>query len=266
MKGATFFRVPSPTKRHTSVLVHRWSRLLLLLPTLFLQSCLIEGEEEIWIDADGAGKVRIQYTLPTRMVKTMGDPQAYIRAIREIDEKEDGAKVTALSFEEIGKQSLLGGQSRFIMEAEFDDVLKFFEIAERNEQDFVAETGADSDDLENIAGDIDLEMNLLTPRVKRTISLDHLLPPTARKFPNALGKSSFSYTYHIPFPIEKTNAHYVSEDKKTVRWKFLLKEHVDKPLVMELETSIPLPWWLIAIIVILSLIVIRVLYRVIRGK
>ena len=51
-----------------------------------------------------------------------------------------------------------------------------------------------------------------------------------------------------------------------MKWKFLLKEHVTKPLVMKLETNIPLPWWFIAIITILALIVIRVLYRVIRGK
>jgi hypothetical protein len=34
----------------------------------------------------------------------------------------------------------------------------------------------------------------------------------------------------------------------------------------EAETNIPFPWWFIAIITILVLIVIRVLYRVIRGK
>lgn len=266
MKGATFFRVPSPQKRHTTLFVHRWFQLLLFLPTLLLQSCLIEGEEEIWIKDDGAGKIRIQYTLPTQIVKTMGNPDGYIRAIREIDEREDGARVTALSFDKVGEQSLFGGSSRFILEAEFDDVLQFFELAERNGDGFISETGADADNLETIVGDIDLEMNFLKPRVERTVSLERLLPKTVHKFPNALGQSSFSYIYHLPFPIEETNAHHISEDRRTVKWKFLLKEHVSKPLVMRLETKIPLPWWFIAIIIILALIVIRVIYRVICGK
>ena len=260
------FRVPSRQKRHTPLSVQRWFRILLFLPALLLQSCLIEGEEEIWIEADGAGKIRIQYTVPTQMVKTMGNPDDYIRAIREIDEREDGARVTALSFDEVGKQSLFGGSSRFILEAEFDDILQFFELAERNENDFVSATGSNTDTLETIVGEIDLEMNFLKPQVERTVSFEKLLPKTVHKFPNALGQSSFSYIYHLPFPIEETNAHQISEDRKTVQWKFLLKEHVTKPLVMKLETNIPLPWWFIAIITILALIVIRVLYRVMRGK
>ena len=258
--------MPSRQKRHTTLFVHRWFRLLLFFPSLLLQSCLIEGEEELWIEADGAGKIRIQYTLPTQMVKTMGNPDDYIRAIREIDENEDGARVTALSFDEVGKQSLFGGSSRFILEVEFDDILQFFELAERNEEGFVSETGTDTDNLETIVGEIDIEMDFLSPRVERTISFEKLLPKTVHKFPNALGQSSFSYTYHLPLAIKETNAQYVSEDRKTVKWKFLLKDHVTKPLVMKLETTIPPPWWLIAIITILALIVIWILYRVIRGK
>ena len=246
--------------------MHRWFRILFFLPALLLQSCLIEGEEEIWLEADGGGKIRIQYTLPNQMIKTMGNPDDYIRAIREIDEREDGARVTALSFDKVGEQSLFGGSSRFILEAEFDDIRKFFELAERNEDGFVSETGTDADTLETIVGDIDMEMDFLSPRVERTISFEKLLPKTVHKFPNALGQSSFSYIYHLPFAIKETNAQYVSEDRKTVKWKFLLKDHVTKPMVMKLETTIPPPWWLIAILTVLALIVIRILYRVIRGK
>ena len=266
MKHATFFRVPSRQKRPTTLLVHRWFRLLLFFPTLLLQSCLIEGEEEIWIKADGAGKIRIQYTIPTQMIKTMGNPDAYTRAIRDIDEREDGAKITELSFEKVGKQSLFGGSTRFILKAEFDDIQQFFELVGRNEEGFVSETGADTDKLETIVGDIDLEMNFSRLQAERTVSLEKLLPETIHKFPNALGQSSFSYIYHLPLPIEETNAHHISEDRRTVKWKFLLKDHVTKPLILRLETSIPLPWWFIAIITILALIVIWVLHRVIRGK
>lgn len=246
--------------------MHRWFRILLFLPTLLLQSCLIEGEEEIWIKADRAGKIRIQYTIPTQMVKTMGNPDSYIRAIRDIDEREDGAKITELSFEKVGKQSLFGGSSRFILETEFDDIQQFFELVERNEEGFVSETGADTAKLETIVGDIDLEMKFLKLRAERTVSLEKLLPKTVHKFPNALGQSSFSYRYHLPFPIEETNAHHISEDRKTVKWKFLLKDHVTKPLIMKLEANTPLSWWVIAIITILAFIVIWVLYQVIRGK
>ena len=101
MKGATFFRVPYSQKRHTPLFVHRWFRIFLFLPTLLLQSCLIEGEEEIWIKDDRAGKIRIQYTIPTQMVKNMGNPDAYIRTIRDIDEREDGARITELSFAKV---------------------------------------------------------------------------------------------------------------------------------------------------------------------
>ena len=266
MKVATFFRVPSSQKRHTPLSVHRWFRILLFLPTLLLQSCLIEGEEEIWIEADGAGKIRIQYTIPNQMVKNMGNPDAYLRAIRDIDGREDGARITELSFEKVGKQSLFGGSSRFILETEFDDIQQFFELVKRNKDGFVSETGANADKLETILGDIDLEMNFSRLRAERTVSLEELLPEAVHKFPDALGQSNFSYIYHLPLPIEETNAHHISEDRKTVKWKFLLKDHVTRPLILRLETNTPLPWWFIAIITILALIVIWVLHRVIRGK
>ena len=200
------------------------------------------------------------------MVKTMGNPDPYIRAIRDIDEREDGAKITELSFEKVGKQSLFGGNTRFILETEFDDIQQFFELVERNEEGFVSETGADTDNLETIVGDIDLEMNFSRLRAERTVSLEKILPKTVHKFPNALGQSSFSYTYHLPFPIEETNAHHISEDRRTVKWKFLLKDHVTKPLLMELKANTPLPSWFIATITTLAFILIWVLSQVIREK
>ncbi|MDA7880738.1 hypothetical protein N9A94_00350 [Akkermansiaceae bacterium] len=244
--------------------VQRWSSLLFLIPILFLQSCIIEGEEEVWIEADGSGKVRVQYTIPSIFEKHLGNPNDYLKAIREIDEKEESVTITSLSYQATGAKSLFGGPSKsFLLEATFKDIMEFAEVAER---DFIEQTGANPDQIESIAGKIDFEMNFLSPKVQRRVSLEQLLPPNIKKFPGILGRSNFKYIFHLPFPLEDTNAHFVSEDRKMAQWTFLLKEHTQTPLIMTMETTIPVPWWLSMVIAILALIAIRVLYRVFRGK
>lgn len=219
----------------------------------------------MWINEDGSGKVRIQYTLPGAFEKHLGDPDDYLKAITDIDAKEESVKITTLSYESTGGKSLFGGSSkRFLLEATFSDITEFSEVANRNEKEFIAQTGADPDQIDSLAGKISFEMNYLTPRIQRSISLQKLLPENIKKFPGMLGKSNFSYTFHLPFPLEETNAHFLSEDRKTARWKFKLKEHVQTPLVMKMETTIPLPWWLYAIGSIIAFLLVGFLFHLIR--
>ncbi|MEC8942451.1 MAG: hypothetical protein VYC95_06945, partial [Verrucomicrobiota bacterium] len=60
-------------------------RLLSLLPvlfSLFLVSC-IEGEEEIWLEPDGSGRIEATYKMPTAVVRKIGDPDELVEKLKE---------------------------------------------------------------------------------------------------------------------------------------------------------------------------------------
>ena len=54
----------------------RWSFFLMCVMTLVLQSCLIVGNEEVILNKDGSGTVRVQYQIPK-----VGVPSEQIKAL-----------------------------------------------------------------------------------------------------------------------------------------------------------------------------------------
>ena len=220
-------------------MVSNFLRFLLILPVMLLCSC-IEGEEEIWVKGDGSGKLVAHYRLPSLALRELGDPSDYVRAIKIIDEQEDGIEVQVITFE------VKSGKAILHLEATFENALDLLELAERSESVFVEEAQADPTQLDAISGKIDVGIDGLSPTFNRAVSLGPILPSMVQKSPAMLGKSNFRYTIHLPADVKETNAHEVSEDQRTVTWNFLLKEYLNQPMVMSVKTSLPIPWWVLA--------------------
>jgi len=218
-------------------MLSRFLHFLSAIPLLFLTSC-IEGEEEIWINWDASGKIRAHYEFPPILRVKLGDPKAFIIALRDLDEREEGIEIQELSFEQVGSKFV------FHLEATFDDVTELQEISERNADTLV----------EAIAGSMSLAMQGLNISFQREILLDGMFPERVIRNPQYLGSSNFRYQIHLPFPVKSSNAHAVTNDGKSLEWIFLLKEHTQEPMEMSLDTRIILPWWIWAIAIILILI------------
>jgi len=234
-------------------------RLLLFLPVLLLNSC-IEGEEEIWINGDGSGRLIAHYSLPKLALKQIGDPKDYVRAIKLVDEKEDGIEVQVITFE------IIEGKAILHLEATFDDALDLLEIAERNESIFVEEAAADPAQMDAISGEIDLGIDGFSPTFKRAVSLGPIFPVQVQRFPKMLGSSYFKYTIHLPAEVKETNAHEVSPDKRTVTWNFLLKDYIDQPMVMSVRTKFPVPWWIFAILAAIVFLIAWIIWKKLRRR
>ena len=209
---------------------------LLCLPALIFTSC-VEGEEEIWINPDASGRFTTHYEIPSIALSQMGNPDDMIRALRMIDDKEEGIEITTLTFEKEGSKVI------FHLEATFKDASKLLEISDRNEDLFVEEAHADPEQMDSIAGVINFRLEGLTPTFNRSVSLDGIFPPMISDRPKILGRSYFKYTIHLPAKVKTHNAHSVSKDGQTVSWTFLLKEHFEHPMEMAFTTAIPTPWW-----------------------
>jgi len=227
---------------------------LLALPLLLLSSC-IEGEEEVWINQDASGRVKARYSIPPLAMKQIGVPEDYVRAIKLVDEREDGIAVQHVSFETIK------GRVVFELQATFDNALDLLEIAKRSEQVFVDEANANPNHLDALSGEIDVGMETLNPFFSRQVALGGLFPTMVRKSPKMLGKSNFKYTIHLPVEVKETNAHEISDDKRTVSWTFLLKEYAEDPMVMKVKTAFPLPWWILTLLALILFFVIWLIWK-----
>lgn len=228
--------------------------LLVLLPALILTSCL-EGEEEIWINADASGRLVAHYDVPARVLTELGDPEDFIRALRLVDEGEDGIEISELQFTQSG------GRAVFHLEATFQDARELLSISERNEELFIEETNSDPENLDGIAGDINFDLKWLTPTFHRTVSPADIFPEIVKKRPKMLGPATFKYTIHLPAAIKESNAHVVSDDGKTVSWAFRLSEHFDQPMEMSFTTELPIPWWAWVILALLGGLLVWLVWR-----
>lgn len=222
--------------------------LLFFLPIAILTSC-VEGEEEVWINDDASGHVVVHYEIPSIALTQLGDPDEFIRAIQLIDEKEDLIEITELAFK------AKSGRAIFHLEAKFTDVREILSLSERNKPFFAKETGTDPDKLDSIMGDINFRLDGLTPAFDREVSPKQIFPSAVARRPKMLGSAAFIYTIHMPTRVKETNAHSISDDGKTVRWAFKLRDHFENPIKMSLRAELPVPWflWLIPILAIISI-------------
>ena len=229
----------------------------MILPLVILHSC-IEGEEEIWIDGDGSGKLRAHYRIPSIALKQLGEPEDFIRAIKLVDEAEEGIEVQNVTFE------IIKGKGVFHLEATFENALDLLEISDRNRSVFVEEAEADPEQLDALTGDINMGIEGIHVNFTRAVSLGPVFPSMVQRSPTMLGPSAFSYTIHFPAEVIETNAPNISEDRRTVSWEFLLKNYVDQPMLMTAKTKLPIPWWAWAVLAALLLMFAGLIWKLIH--
>lgn len=238
--------------------------LLLFLPIAVLTSC-VEGEEEIWINADASGRATARYEFPTKALEELGDPADLLRAIERIDENEEGLEFQTCSFEKVGFNTAL------TIEATFENALDLLTIAERNQTVITEETSANPETLDGVAGKIDFQFEGINPTYDRAVSISSLFPADLAPLKEfalraALRRAAFKYTLHVPSEILETNATQVSDDRKTATWIFPLKEHFEAPIQMSLKMRPPIPWWAWLILALLIAGIGWPIWRLIRRR
>jgi len=228
---------------------------LLILPLLFLSSC-VEGEEELWINADASGKIKAHYSIPSVAMKDLGNPEDYLRSIEIIDEQEKGLTVERAHF------TKTKSRITFQIEATFQNASELLEIADRSQKILIQEARSSPEQIEALLGQIDLRIASLNPTFSREIHLKELLPKMVQKNPKMLGKSTFRYTINLPVAIRHSNAHALTNERRTATWTFLLKDYTQTPMAMFLQTQLPLPWWIFTLLLIVALLTIWLIWKI----
>ena len=208
-------------------------RFILLFP-LLLVSCF-ESREEVSLNLDGSGSLELEVKLPALAKLEIGDPEPYLKVLREIDAEEDGIQFQTLSFDKIG------GQLIFFLKADFEEVWELKELQKRHAHRFLELSGADPAKLGGAAGRTEVKMRGLGVDYERTIPLSGMLPTAVRAMPGLVGSAKSTFTINLPIAVKESNADKISKNGKSLTWNFLIRDHVQEPLVMKFRTTPP--WW-----------------------
>ena len=233
-------------------------RLLFLLPVLLpllLVSC-IEGEEEIWLEPDGSGRIEATYKMPTVVAQKIGDPEELVEILKNAAARDPHIELTSVSH-----QTRRGGVT-LKFSGTFDDLRKLATFPQRQLRD-----PAEPDKrvkAEVLFGTTHLDISWRGLSYERQVDISWLLKssPAAKsivRVPALLGNSSFRYTLNLPTSARESNSTTQSQDGHRLEWLFPLKNHVQEPMHLTAEGDLPLPGtlWLIPLAVLVLLFLIQ---------
>ncbi|MEE2623136.1 MAG: hypothetical protein VYA46_02850 [Verrucomicrobiota bacterium] len=233
-------------------------RLLALLPVLLpllLVSC-IEGEEEIWLEPDGSGRIEATYKMPTVVAQKIGDPDELVEILKNAAARDPHIELTSVSH-----QTRRGGVT-LKFSGTFDDLRKLATFPQRQLRD-----PAEPDKrvkAEVLFGTTHLDISWRGLSYERQVDISWLLKssPAAKsivRVPALLGNSSFRYTLNLPTSARESNSTTQSQDGHKLEWLFPLKNHVQEPMHLTAEGDLPLPGtlWLIPLAVLVLLFLIQ---------
>lgn len=210
---------------------------MLALVMVLISSC-IDGEEEVFIEADGSARVKAVYRVPG-MLFSAEDAERLKTNIAEEVEKE---KHLTLMTNRIDKEN---GSRIVTIEIETDNMLAI-EGALAEHVPGVNRSKADQM-LHAIMGDITVSLQGLSADFSREVYLEPLFNEhLGNGGMSILGDSEFRYIVHLPEAVEQSNAHVVEDGGRTLMWSYKLRECAQKPILLQMVAPIPLPWWVYA--------------------
>jgi len=226
--------------------------------TLLLLSSCIDGDEEIFLNADGSARLKAVYTVPTLIFSD-----------------EDAAALTAIIAKEVGEEKKLNlitnkvekvdGRQVITIEVETGDVVDLEELLDSADSDDGDDESKSEKLLDALVGEFVLKREGLSAGINRKVDLAPLLEKYLGKSGGAmLGDSEFRYTIHFPKAVERSNAHEVLNGGKTLKWKYKLSECKEKPIELDMVAPVPLPWWVYAGVGAVVLLLVFGAWRLIR--
>ena len=230
---------------------------LIAIMAATLSSC-IDGDEELYIEADGSARVIAKYRIPALLFSD-----------------EDATDLKLSLAEEVGKQANLKlitneivkieGYRVIHIEIATDDLMELEDMLIDHGPEAEANLSKGDELLHAILGSIDVKLKGLSADFTRDVDLSSMLDKHLGKRSAAiLGDSKFSYTIHLPKAVEQSNAHWVENEGRTLKWVYKLSECREKPISIKMVASIPLPWWVYAIGAGITLLIALLVWKLVK--
>ena len=208
----------------------------LLCAALLLLSSCIDGDEEIFLRADGGARVLAIYRVPTLLLSVQDAED-----LRSSIENEVGsAKNLKLLTNKVEKHQ---GNRVITFEIETDDVMALEGVLA--EHDPALQMSKGDKILHAIIGRMVVNIEGFSVKLIREVQLEPLLDEyLGSNGASMLGDSTFRYTVHLPDAVESSNAHEVFNEGRTLKWTHKLIDSSTSPIIMTLTAPIPIPGWM----------------------
>ncbi|MBT8043823.1 MAG: hypothetical protein KJO79_02635 [Verrucomicrobiae bacterium] len=220
---------------------------LLGILAVLLNSC-IDGEEEVFINADGSAKVKAVYRVPGILMNAQDSEELRTSITEEIARQKNLKLLT-------NRIDLEQGRRVLTIEIATDDVTAL--EGKLSDQTMGGNPSKADKILHAIIGKIVVNLDGLSAELTRNIDLKPLLDEyLGKNSASVLGESEFRYTVHLPTAVERSNAHEVGNGGRTLKWTYLLRDSQKRPMKLNMVARVPIPWWVyvFAVLVLVALV------------
>ena len=205
--------------------------LLSLLYSFSLVSC-IEGEEEIWLNADASGRIKFKGSFPLIALAQAGDLNKLVEQAKLADQNNDNIEIDHF------RTHISGNKFHLEIELSFKNALKLEQALIDCRDPATPEKKSIP---EVLIGKIDVQVRFPNLTYQRKIDPSSLIPKeaTGPLTQNLLGDSKLTYILHLPEPVKAHNADFLSPDRRTLKWQIPVSALIAEPVEMNFESTVP---------------------------
>ena len=208
------------------------ARLLTAIFACLLVSC-IDSHEEIWLNADGSGRVDVRYSLPSAAARFQGGEAGVRRLIGEFLKKTPA--ISTSSYEVVTDEDRL----KIHLQATFDSAMDLKEISKGKSLEKLPSSAT------HLAGEMKVDLHGRTVDFTRTIAPGKALPGAIFLPPSQFQRRNLTYTIHLPAAASESNATRTADAGRTLVWDYPLATAIQNPVTLQFKAKIPIPAWAI---------------------
>ncbi|MBC7980356.1 MAG: hypothetical protein H7Y36_07310 [Armatimonadetes bacterium] len=227
---------------------------LLILPGIFCLTSCFDTREELWLNADSSGSIRIQASVPAAAAKLYGGEAGVKKII-----KRNVTAISAFTSHSL-KTKLESDQLHIDLTLTFSNALDLIE-ATSPPATLNLPPGAGE-----FLGTTEINFSGLTLGFQRKVNLPQAFP-LARLIPSKqLTGRTLTTIIHLPGPATSHNATFTADGNRTLIWVTPLATALEKPMLTAFTMPLPIPWILVSSVTLLLVLLCAMLIYYIRRR
>jgi len=205
-----------------------WLRAIVILTTCLLTSCL-DCREEVWLNADGSGRVDISYTIPAAVAKLQGGEEGLRKMLGKLLSETKELHSTSYTVTTVSDRLTVR------VKAAFDSALDLKNASQ------ASPLGQLPSSATHLSGILEVKLRGRSLDLKRTISPGSALPGVSFMPASTFTGHRLSYIIHLPLAAKQSNATRIENGGKTLIWDFPLGKAIKQPVTTHFIAPIPIP-------------------------
>lgn len=228
-------------------------RLLLICVSAFMFVSCLDCHEEVWLNADGSGKARIQVNIPSQAARIHGGENGVKKLVTEYLEETPAFSSFRVAV------STKKDRLHIDVDLTFENALDLSETTTSPSFDKLPAAARD------LAGHTDVKFEGMNILFHRKIDLTRAIPGSVLIPQDQLKDYSIETILHLPKAATEHNADSASDGGKTLTWKTPMARALREPLHQTFQMPLPLPWTKIIVWTVGGLAVLVLLVRYVRS-